>query len=272
MNTQYSVLLSLYYKERPEYLRESLDSLFHQTVPSDDIVLVEDGRVGEALERVVREYEDRYPQLHVVRYERNRGLGHALNDGLKHCRHELVARMDTDDIAKPRRMEVQVNFMHEHQEIGMVGSWIDEFTEDKDCVESIRKVPECPDEVFAYAKKRCPVNHPTVMYRKSEVLSVGGYQTLYFPEDYFLWIKMLMNGCKVYNIQESLLCFRFDPDTFKRRGGWKYAWDEAVTQYHIWQMGFTSLPRFMSNLCIRFVARIIPNSLRSIVYKKLLRK
>lgn len=272
MDNQYSVLLSLYYKEKPEYLRESLDSVFCQSLPSDDVVLVEDGRVGDALECVVREYEGRYPQLHVVRFEKNRGLGYALNDGLRYCKHELVARMDTDDIAKPQRIEKQLRFMQEHPEIGMVGSWIEEFITDTNHIESVRKVPENPEEVLAYAKKRCPVNHPTVMYRKSEVLKVDGYQTKYFPEDYFLWIKMLMAGCQIYNIQESLLWFRYDPETFKRRGGWKYACDEAITQYHILNMGFISFPRFVENVCIRFVARVIPNSLRTLIYKKLLRR
>ena len=105
MAVNYSVLLSLYYKEKPEYLRNSLDSVFNQTLVSDDVVLVEDGRLGDALESVVKEYEVRYPQLHVVRFEKNRGLGFALNDGLTYCKHELVARMDTDDIAKPHRLE-----------------------------------------------------------------------------------------------------------------------------------------------------------------------
>lgn len=272
MDSQYSVLLSLYYKEKPEYLRESLDSVFNQTLASDDVVLVEDGEVGDALECVVREYEEMYPQLHVIRFENNRGLGYALNDGLKFCKHELVARMDTDDIAKPYRMERQVIVLLEHPEIGLVGSWIDEFISDKNHVESIRKVPEKATEILAYAKKRCPVNHPTVMFRKAEVTRVGGYQTKYFPEDYFLWIKMLMAGCQFYNIQESLLWFRYNPETFKRRGGWKYACDELITQWNILGMGFVSLPRFVLNVGIRFTTRLLPNSLRGVLYTKLLRK
>ena len=269
---QYSVLLSLYYKEKPEYLRESLDSVFNQSFLSDDVVLVEDGKVGDALECVVREYEERYPQLHVVRFEQNRGLGFALNDGLQVCKHDIVARMDTDDIAKPQRMEKQVKYLVEHPEIGMVSSWIDEFVLDKEHVNSIRKLPETPQEVLTYAKKRCPVNHPAVVYHKKEVLEVGGYQTQYFPEDYFLWIKMLMNGCKVYNFQESLLWFRYDPNTFKRRGGWKYACDEVITQYNILKMGFISIPCFMMNVGIRFTTRIMPNWMRGLIYTKLLRK
>lgn len=268
----YSVLISLYFKESPLHLREALDSIFSQTCRSNDVVLVEDGTLGEELEQVVREYEDKYPELHVVRFEKNRGLGFALNDGILECKNEIVARMDTDDIAKPERMEKQVQVMEAHPEYGMISSWIDEFITTKEHVTSVRKLPEQPEEVREYAKKRCPVNHPTVMFRKSEVLKVGGYQTKYFPEDYFLWIKMLMNGCQVYNIQESLLWFRYDPQTFMRRGGWKYACDEAITQWNIFRLGFISLPRMMMNVAIRFTVRVMPNWVRGLIYKKMLRK
>jgi len=270
--TNYSILISLYYKENPKHLKEALDSIFTQTVRSNDVVLVEDGKLGDDLERVVKDYEEKHPELHVVRFDENRGLGYALNDGILQCKNEIVARMDTDDIAKPNRMEKQLKVMAEHPEYGMVSSWIDEFVTDKEHVTSIRKLPEMPSDVLEYAKKRCPVNHPTVMYRKQEVLKVGGYQTKYFPEDYFLWIKMLMNGCLVYNLQESLLWFRYDPRTFVRRGGWKYACDEAVTQWNIFRMGFISLPRLVENVAIRFTIRIMPNWVRGLVYKKMLRK
>lgn len=267
----YSVLMSLYHKENPAYLRQALDSVFGQTVMPDDVVLVEDGKVGPELEKIVCEYESRYPQLNVVRFEKNRGLGYALNDGIKFCRNEIVARMDTDDIAMPERMQTELKVMAEYPEYGMISSWIDEFVTDTAHVTSVRKLPEMPDEVMAYAKKRCPVNHPTVMYRKSEVLAVGGYQTKYFPEDYFLWIKMLMNGCKVYNIQKSLLWFRYNPDTFARRGGWKYACDEAATQWNIYRMGFISVPRLIVNVFIRFIVRIVPNTVRGAFYRFALR-
>lgn len=270
--TNYSILISLYYKENPKHLKEALDSIFTQTVRSNDVVLVEDGKLGDDLERVVKDYEEKHPELHVVRFDENRGLGYALNDGILQCKNEIVARMDTDDIAKPNRMEKQLKVMAEHPEYVMVSSWIDEFVTDKEHVTSIRKLPEMPSDVLEYAKKRCPVNHPTVMYRKQEVLNVGGYQTKYFPEDYFLWIKMLMNGCLVYNLQESLLWFRYDPRTFVRRGGWKYACDEAVTQWNIFRMGFISLPRLVENVAIRFTIRIMPNWVRGLVYKKMLRK
>ena len=271
MNIQYSVLLSLYYKEKPEHLREALDSIFCQTLVSDDVVLVEDGGVGNALECVVREYEGRYPQLHVVRFGKNRGLGAALNDGLKYCRHELVARMDTDDIAKPQRMEKEVKFMSEHPDTAVVGSWIDEFLGDVSNVIAVRKLPQDNRQIYAFGKKRNPLNHPTVMFRKTAVLDVEGY--LHFPlfEDYYLWTRMLVKGERFYNIQESLLFFRTSNDMYNRRGGWKYAMDELRFLVKMHEIGYTSWRQTVINICRRTPVRLVPNRIRNLIYK-LIRK
>lgn len=271
MDTQYSVLLSLYYKEKPGYLRESLDSVFTQTYPSDDVVLVEDGMVGDALERVVKEYEDMYPQLHVIRFDINRGLGAALNDGLKACRHDIVARMDTDDICKPYRMERQICYLSSHPDTAVVGSWLEEFLGNIDNVTALRKLPKYSHQIYAFGKRRNPINHPTVMFRKKVVLSVGGY--LHFPlfEDYYLWVRMLVNGVRFYNIQESLLYFRTSPAMYNRRGGWKYALNEIRFLVKMQQLGYTSHIQTFINICRRTPVRLVPNVVRNFIYK-LIRK
>jgi len=271
MENNYSVLLSLYYKEKPEYLRESLDSVFTQTLVSDDVVLVEDGKVGDALECVVKEYEERYPQLHVVRFEQNRGLGFALNDGLKHCKHEVVARMDTDDIAKPHRMERQLRFMQEHPDIAVVGSWIEEFVGNPAHVVSLRKLPEHSNQIFDFGKRRNPINHPAVMFRKREVLLVGGYQEVHLFEDYYLWTRMLVNGSKFYNIQESLLFFRVSSAMLGRRGGLRYAMEELKLLTKMHRIGYTDMVTTLLNICRRTPVRLVPNKIRNIIYK-LIRK
>lgn len=271
MHLQYSVLLSLYYKEKPEYLRESLDSVFSQSYVSDDVVLVEDGKVGDALESVVKEYEERYPQLHVIRFDKNRGLGYALNDGLKECRHDIVARMDTDDICKLERMEKQVRFLEEHREIAVVGAWIDEFLEDTNHILSSRKLPMTPNEIYDFGKKRNPINHPVVMFRKEAVVAVGGYQHFLLFEDYYLWVRMLLKGYKFSNLQESLLYFRTSPQMMNRRGGLKYAFLELNFFVTLYKMGYTTFGEMFLNIARRFPVRIIPNSLRNFIYQKLIR-
>ena len=126
---RFSVLLSLYYKENPIFLRESLHSVFGQTLQPDEVILVEDGPLTPALYEVVEEFAGRHSTIKRIVLEKNRGLGNALSEGLKHCSCDLVARMDTDDICKPERFAKQVTFMENHPEIDVVGAWIDEFQE-----------------------------------------------------------------------------------------------------------------------------------------------
>ena len=199
------------------------------------------------------------------------GATEALNEGLKHCSYELVARMDTDDICKPERFAKQVAFMEKHPEVDVVGAWIDEFQGDTSHVSSTRKLPEASEEIVAFGKKRNPMNHPVVMFRKSAVEAVGSYLPFYLFEDYYLWVRMLLNGATFYNIQESLLYFRLSPKMFKRRGGLKYACVEISFLWKLYCLGYTSFVTTCMNICIRIAARIIPNSLRSWVYKKMLR-
>lgn len=268
----FSVLLSLYKKEHPSHLRQSLNSLFSQTLPPNEIILVKDGPLTAELDAVVSDYAARYPFLKVVPLPQNQGLGKALNEGLKHCSYDLVARMDTDDIAKPDRFEKQMKVFEEHPELDLVGAWIDEFEGTPQHILSVRRVPETSEEIREYCKKRCPVNHPVVMFRKSAVLAAGGYQHFPLFEDYYLWVRMLKNEARFYNIQESLLYFRASPDMFKRRGGWKYAVDELRFQNMMRKMGMIDWGRFIINVAIRFPARIIPNNLRGFLYKKIMRK
>ncbi len=266
----FSVLMSVYNLERPEYLSQSLDSVFQQTLKPAEVILMQDGPLTQELYQTINEYTSQYPELKTFVIEKNGGLGAALNEGIKHCSHELVVRMDTDDICKPHRFETQITFMNEHPDIDIISSWIDEFESDISNINTQRRIPEFHDEIIKYARHRCPVNHPTVVYRKSRVIAAGGYQS--FPEDYYLWVKMIMTGCRFHNIQESLLYFRFSPEVYKRRGGWKYAKFDLRAHYNFYKMGFLSTFDFIYNTSIRCVVRLIPSTIRSFIYKRLIRR
>lgn len=272
MQLGFSVLFSLYSKENPAFLRQSLDSIFCQTLAPVEIVLIKDGPLTDELENVISEYFVKYPMFKVIPLIKNQGLGKALNEGLKHCSCDLIARMDTDDIAKPDRFEKQIAIFQKYPELDVVGTWIDEFEGDVSNIISVRKLPKTSDEISFFAKSRNPINHPSVMFKKQAVIDVGGY--VHFPlfEDYYLWVRMLMNGSKFYNIQESLLFFRFSPDMFRRRGGWRYALDELRFQNVMRRIRFISFFQFVKNISVRFMMRILPNSLRTVLYKRLLRK
>lgn len=266
----FSVLLSVYYKEQVIFLKKSLDSIFSQTLLPEEVVLVKDGPLTEELNLCIENYAQKYPTLKVISLPINQGLGKALNEGLKHCSYNLIVRMDTDDIAKPERFEKQIKVFKENPNTDVCSSWIEEFENSPTNIIAIKKLPESHSDIIKYAKHRCPINHPAVMFKKEAVIKVGGYSG--FPEDYCLWIKMLMNGAKFYNIQESLLYFRFSKDVIKRRGGWNYAKADIKSQYSFYKMGFFSLATLIYNITIRVSVRLIPNKLRTYIYTKKLRK
>ena len=269
---KFSVLMSLYCKENVACLSESLDSIFNQTLLPSEVVLVEDGPLTPELYKVVGKYVEKHPIIKVVPLDKNVGLGRALNEGLKHCSYELVARMDTDDICKSDRFEKQITYMEQHPEIAVCGSWIDEFITSPADIVSSRKLPENHEELYQYGKTRNPINHVTVVFRKEAVLKVGSYQHCALMEDYYLWVRMIVHGMKLHNIPESLVYVRISADMFKRRGGFKYACTEASFQWKMYKFGYINLCNVLKNISIRFVVRIMPNSLRGFIYKRVIRK
>lgn len=268
----FSVLLSLYYKEKPEYLRQSLDSVFQQTLPPNEVILVLDGVITPDLQSIVNEFISQHSELKIVPIEKNVGLGAALNEGLKHCSYEIVARMDTDDICFPNRFEKQVAFMDGHPDIDLCSSWIEEFgNDDINQVESIRKLPETHDEIVAFGKTRNPISHPASIFRKASVNLAGGYLPFNLFEDYYLWVRMIVNGCKVYNIQEPLLHFRTSPNMFNRRGGFSYAFRETRLVWKFKKLGYITLTEFIKYAVLHFPVRIAPRCIKKFIYANFIR-
>ena len=269
---QFSVLLSVYYKEKPLYLSQSLESVFEQTLPPSELVIVKDGPLTEELDQVIDGFTNKYgKKITIVILPTNVGLGYALYEGLKHCTNEIVARMDSDDICKNDRFQQQIQVFNNHKDVSVVGSWVDEFIKEPVDIVSVRRVPETNQEIRLFAKRRNPMNHPTVMFKKKDVLSAGGYKDFPLFEDYYLWVRMLVNGYIFYNCQSSLLSFRISNDTYKRRGGLKYAINEIKLQRAFAHLGFVTTFEFFSNIVIRFFSRIMPNQFRNLLYKKVLR-
>lgn len=271
MKTPFSVLMSVYHKENPLFLEEAVKSVFQQSLLPDEVIIVEDGVLTDELYTALGNLEGRYPEIKRIKLSYNEGLGRALNEGLKYCSHDIVARMDTDDIALPDRFLKQLEIIQQYPDAEIVSSWIDEFIDSPDNIISTRKLPQFPYQIYQYAKSRCPVNHPCVVFKKSAVLFAGGYQHFPLFEDYYLWIRLLMNGAKFYNIQESLLLFRTSSDLYKRRGGLKHGINEIKFQYQIKKIGFISWWKFTQNIVIRFIVRVLPNSTRKIIYTHFLR-
>ena len=267
----YSVLMSVYKKENPEYLKTAIESMLDQSVATNDFVLVCDGPLTDSLDEVISNFERTNPGLfNVVRLPENMGLAMALNEGIKHCKNEIVARMDSDDFSKPDRIEKELKAMDETG-ADIVGTNIFEFNGDITRLTGERSLPETDEEIREFAKSRSPFNHPSVVYKKSKVELVGGYGKFDYFEDYYLWITLLQNGCKGYNVQESLVLMRAGDDLYLRRGGKDYAKCIIAFKKYMLKIGYISRFNYLTQVGARVAVAIAPNKFREKVYKKKLR-
>lgn len=265
--------MSVYHKEKSEYLKQAIESIQTQTLSTNDFVLVCDGPLNEQLDSVIAtKQQEMGDTLNVVRLAKNGGLGNALNEGIKHCKNELVARMDSDDIAYPDRCEKQIAVFNTHPEVSICSGIVEEFTTDPNTVDTRRVPPETHAEIVEFAKKRNPFNHPCVMYKKSAVEAAGSYQDFYLLEDYYLWLRMLMAGYRGYNIQEPLLHMRAGSDMYKRRGGWKHAKTQMKLFKFMKDENFIGNAQYIKSCVIRSGSSLAPNWLRKFMFEKVLRK
>lgn len=269
---KFSILMSIYYKEKPEYFDRAMVSIWdEQSVKPDEIVLVQDGKLTEDLYQTIDKWKNELKDiLKIVHLENNIGLGDALNIGMRHCSHELIARMDTDDISLPNRFEKQLE-VFKNSDIDISSAWVSEFDINENDILGYRKLPEFHEEIIKYSKTRCPINHPTVMYKKSVVQKAGGYKKMILFEDYYLWARMILNGANFYNIQEVLVSMRAGYGQLERRSGFRYAKNEINLLNNLKQDGFFNTFEYIKNLFIKIPIRLLPKFVIKIVYK-ILRK
>ncbi len=267
---KFSVLMSIYHKEKPEHFNRCMISIWdEQTIKPNEIVLVQDGKLTDELYKVIDEWKHKLGDvLKIVPLEQNVGTGQAKNIALNNCRYDLVAVMDTDDIAIHDRFEKQLK-VFENSDIDICGGLISEFEDDENIIVSYRRVPELHNEIKKYSKKRNGVNHMTAMYKKNAIMDCGAYQHMLYFEDYFLWCRAFMNGAKFYNIQEPLCNVRLGNDMLGRRHGFSYIIKEYRFLNAVRQLGFLNNYEFIRNILIRFSVRILPKSLLKKIYKKI---
>ena len=270
---KFSVLMPVYWKETPEYFQTALESILNQTLMPDEIVIVEDGKLTDELNSIIKTYTSRHPQLFkIVALDKNVGQGLARNAGLKHCSNNLVALMDSDDIADKTRFEKQINYLKDHPEVDVIGSNITEFEGMPENIISKKVVPLTQDEIFRFGKWRSPINNMTVVYKKDKVMSVGGYNTFNFGEDYLLFAKMLVAGMQFCNLEECLVNARSGTRMLAKRVGAKRILQEIQLFWKFYRMGYINIFELSRNVSLKFLLRIIPSALRTWIYMKFLRK
>lgn len=271
--TDYSVLMSVYEKENPLFLKQSIDSMLNQSLPPNQIVIVKDGKLTEELDKVINKYQTDYKELFtIVELKENVGLGLALNEGLKACRNELVARMDTDDIAVENRCELQVKMFLENENLSILGSYIAEFEDKPEIIISSRVVPTNHTDILKFSRRRNPFNHPTVMYKKSDVLKVGGYGNYRRNQDLDLFVRMLNNNCYSANLDKPLVLFRANRDNLKRRKSWEKCRSYIEMIYNFWKKGHSSLWDLIVVAASQIVVFLAPLSFLEWITSTFLRK
>ena len=270
MAEEFSLLMSVWRGDDPGFLSAAFTSVVHdQTRRPDDVVLVQDGPVTPMLaETIARLVESSPVPTTVLALDANVGLGVALDKGMAACAHDIIARMDADDIALPHRFTVQVPLVEAG--VDLVGSSMLEFGSDPADIVGRRVPPIDPVVIVRYARFYQPFNHPTVVYRRSVVEAAGGYRHLALMEDYLLFAKMIERGARVANVEEPLVLYRVGAGAYARRGGVAILKSEWRLQRQLVDMGFTSRAQFIRNVVVRGGYRLVPEPVRKTAYRALI--
>lgn len=270
---QISVLMSVYKSENPAYMDRALRSVWDdQTLKPDEIVLVQDGALGDELNDVITQWKTRLgAKLVTLRNETNLGLTKSLNKGLQHAKGKFIARMDSDDVSCPKRFESQVNYLNAHPEITIVGGSLQEFDAENECL-NVRYYPQTPEEVKRYIYKASPLAHPTVMMRREMFDNGLKYDERFrMSQDIALWYDALCAGYLIGNLDEVTICFRRDGDVFKRRSRQK-----AYNEFKIYMNGIRRYYGLFSWKYVypiaRLVFRLMPVSVVKWIYDSKMRK
>ena len=299
---KFSVIMSIYQNDVPEHLHIALESLLNQTRRPDEIVIVGDGPVPAELEQEIESLPtegsgaagskfkvqsavelqeapsnspkgERKTEIRYLPQEKNRGLGAALAIAVEAAQYPYLARMDADDIAVPDRFEKQLRFLEQHPDVAAVGGMIEDFSSDPNHVTGRRVVPLESEDIHRYMRSRNGMNHVTVMFKKEELLRVGNYQPFHLNEDYYLWVRMIQQGCQLMNIPDVLVRVRAEKEQVDRRGGFPYFRDQYRVFKYMLNTGFISWPRFLLNICERGTVQLLmPLSVRCWFYQRFLRK
>lgn len=267
---RFSVLLSTFEKEDARFLIESIESIYFQSTPPSEIILVKDGVLSAELEGAINYLEKKISILKVHGYLINKGLGFALNYGLEKCSNEIVFRMDTDDIAKPNRFELQLKIFEANNEYALIGSYVEEFLHTPGDLNRIRQVPTASTGIEESKNSFNPFNHMTVGFKKSIVQKVGGYIDMPGYEDYYLWLRVL-NHNKGLNINNVLVNARIGNNMIARRHGIKMFIRELKFQIRIYSEGYIDSYILLKNILVRGLPRLLPIYFFNLLYKNILR-
>ena len=270
MNSSYSVLMSIYYKENPLFLSLAIESILNQSIKTNDFVIVCDGQLTTELDKVLEKFSQTNQCIHIYRLNENKGLGNALAYGIEKCKNEIVMRMDSDDFSLPFRAERQIKIIDSGADI-TCGS-IAEFTDDYMKTSTVRKIPLNRKAMAKFIKKRCPFNHPCVTYKKNLILSVGNYRNLPFREDYDLWIRVFLSSCEIRNTNDVLVHMRIGNGMLDRRFSKEAMTSKKIIRKELLENKLINKTEFYLYSFSEWIVSILPMFLKKIIYRVFLRK
>lgn len=270
---KFSVAMSVYKNDDPTQLDQALESICTQSLPADEIFLVIDGPIGDALQQVIDRYAAQYGNFTIRKLEQNGGLGQALKLAVEECRYDLIVRMDSDDISAPGRFRKQIEAYKENP-ADVIGGWTLGFDGDlQNGQVSSAKRKLTHDEIVKLLPRRSPMSHVTVLFRREAVLKAGNYQHLHYHEDYYLWARMIEAGCTFRNIPEYLVYVRVGRNQARRHGGWTYFKAGAQLRRYMLAHGLCDRTTYLKQSAIRVVYQLlIPAGLRNRLSMKFKRK
>lgn len=270
----FSVLMCVYKNDKSSYFKIALESVLNQSVTPSEIILVIDGPVPKETREIINEFALKYKDIfNFIDLKVNVGHGKAKNIGLEKCTYELVAIMDSDDVCTKDRFEKQLHYFKKHPETSILGGIISEFNENINISLGQRSLPSTHSEIKKFLKKRCPMNHMTVMFKKSKVIEAGGYLDWHYNEDYYLWIRMYLSGAIFSNLNDIIVYARVNDKFYLRRGGWQYFISESKLQYFMFQKNIINIFRLIFNIKIRFFVQfVVPNKFREWLFLNFFRK
>ena len=260
--------MCVYNGDDPDHFKLAIESIFNQSLLPDQLVLVVDGPVDPTISNIISTFQTQQPVFDVHKIPNNVGLIKALNHGLRQCEHQLVIRMDADDIAMPDRIRRQKEFMETHPEITVLGSQMTEFAEDINDPLPSKVMPLTHEAISTTLPWRNPINHPTVCYRRDAILDIGGYPELEFLEDYHLWSMLINKGYRCHNLDVSLLFYRFSDSTLMRRSGTKNFINEIKLRRWLFNNHLCSAPVFVLTGAMQLILRFAPIFLKRYLWRR----
>ena len=265
------VIMSVY-NEEPRWLKAAINSILSQTYRAFRYYILLDQPNNTVLKEIIEEYQIKDERILFYQNPQNFGLVYSLNKLIELVEEPYIARMDADDISLATRIEKELEYLKKHPEIDIVGTQSLEFIDDITKPVQYNQYPLTHLEIEKYAHMRNPYSHPSVIFKKSKVLLSGNYQDAYLCEDYDLWIRMIQSGCICANLDEYLLAVRISKDFYKRRSGLKYVKSIHYLMRKNMKIGFFTKGEYIKNMIIRSIVYLMPNTLRSLFYSKILRK